>query len=99
MVRCNKLAPAFIEAAQNNRWHWFLDALADNSVTAWTPRAPIRFYYGSADTEVPPEESRNAATALNQEAIDLGPLEHDPALAAATPRIIAWLDDLSAPAA
>jgi pimeloyl-ACP methyl ester carboxylesterase len=90
------LAPAFTEAAQNNTSHWFLDALADNSVIAWTPRAPIRFYYGSADTEVPPEQSRDAARALGQHAIDLGPLEHDPALAAATPRIVAWLDELDA---
>ncbi len=89
------LAPTFTEAAQDNTPNWFLDALAENSVTAWAPRAPIRFYYGSADTEVPPEESRNAATALQQESIDLGPLEHDPALAAATPRVIAWLDELT----
>jgi pimeloyl-ACP methyl ester carboxylesterase len=88
------LAPAFAEVAQNNGAHWFLDAMGDNSVTDWTPRAPIRFYYGNADTEVPPAESRNAAAALHQEAIDLGQLEHDPALAAATPRIIAWLDEL-----
>jgi pimeloyl-ACP methyl ester carboxylesterase len=88
------LAPAFAEAAQSNGANWLLDALAENSVTDWTPRAPIRFYYGDADTEVPPEESRNAAAALHQEAIDLGPLEHDPALAAATPHIIAWLDEL-----
>jgi hypothetical protein len=71
-----------------------LAALGENSVTGWTPRAPIRFYYGSADSEVPPDYSRSAAAAMRQQAIDLGPLEHDPSLIAAVPHILRWIEEL-----
>ncbi|MGQ0531529.1 MAG: alpha/beta hydrolase family protein [Caulobacteraceae bacterium] len=91
----------FLQAFAANRPHWFLDALSENGVLGWTPRAPVRFYYGNADTEVSPEESRNAAERMrarggDADAIDVGPLEHDPSLAVAIPRILAWIRSLEA---
>jgi hypothetical protein len=93
------VAPAFSETVRAGGAHWFLEALAENGVADWTPRGPLRFYFGSADAEVPPEESRNAAARLQAqggraEAVDLGPLEHDPSLAAAVPRVLVWIGQL-----
>lgn len=95
--------PALLQAFDHDRPHWFLDALAANSPTGLTPRAPVRLYYGSADLDVVPEESLAAARALRSRgadarAIDVGPVGHDPSMLAAAPLILAWLDELDAAA-
>jgi hypothetical protein len=92
---------SFLRALDTNGEHWFLDALAQNGVSDWTPRAPIRLYYGRADTEVTPDESRRAAEQMrarggDAQAIDVGPLEHDPSLIAAVPLVLDWLETLEA---
>jgi pimeloyl-ACP methyl ester carboxylesterase len=91
----------FLQAYEANGRHWFLDALAQNGVSDWTPRAPVLLYYGSADTEVSPQESKTAAAhfqsrGADAEAVNLGPLEHDPSLDAALPLILTWLHELGA---
>lgn len=88
-----------LRAFDANGQHWFLDALAENNVSDWTPRAPVRFYYGGADSEVSPKESRRAAEQMrargaNVEAVDVGPLEHDPSLAAAIPLVLEWIESV-----
>lgn len=93
------LSPSFKRAAETGGSHWLIDALAQNSFDDWTPRAPIRFYYGAADTEVAPQESISAAETMaargaTTEAISVGDIGHEPSLFASVPLIVTWLDSL-----
>jgi pimeloyl-ACP methyl ester carboxylesterase len=94
---------SLLDAYDHGAPHWFLDTLAANSLVGMTSHAPVRFYYGSADTEVSPEESVNAARAMAQHGTDarsssVGPVGHDASMLEAAPRILAWLGELEAPA-
>lgn len=80
--------------------HWLRRALAENSVDEWTPAAPVRFYYGAADTEVSPEESVSAAQKMHArgadaEVVNVGDIGHEPSLFASLPLIVDWLDTLA----
>ncbi|MFI4934390.1 MAG: hypothetical protein ACHP7N_07215 [Caulobacterales bacterium] len=91
----------FLTAYDHGGSHWFLDALAANSLTDVTPRAPVRFYYGTKDTEVVNEESLAAARGMtargaNATTFDVGPIGHDASSLAAAPLILAWLGELDA---
>lgn len=95
------LNPDVLRAAEAHEPHWFLDALAQNSLNDFTLRGPVRFYYGRADTEVAPQESIATAEQMhargaNVEAVDLGPIGHEQSLAAAVPRILEWIENLKA---
>ena len=94
-------APALLHAFDFNGSHWLLDALAQNDVSDWSPRAPVRLYYGSGDLDVVPEESLKAqrlmrARGSDVTAVDVGPVGHDPSALAAAPLILAWLESLDA---
>ncbi len=88
----------FLDAYDHRGSHWFLDALAANSLVDLKPRSPLRFYYGSADVEVSPEESLNAARVMGQgtevSATNVGPVGHDASMLRAAPLILAWLREL-----
>jgi hypothetical protein len=91
--------PEVLAAIDHGGGHWFADAVAANDLTAVTPRAPVRLYYGERDTDVAPQESINEAQAIrarggDAQAIDVGPLEHNPSMLAAAPGILAWLQAL-----
>jgi pimeloyl-ACP methyl ester carboxylesterase len=91
----------FLEAYARNGRHWFLDTFAENSLTDVTPRAPVRLYYGAADTDVVPQEAIAAAQAMRTRgapvaAVNVGPVGHDASMLAAAPLILKWLDELEA---
>lgn len=91
--------PDFLAAADGGGAHWLLDALAANETSHFTPRAPIRLYYGSADRDVIPREALATADAMTARgadvrAVDVGPQAHDPSMLAAAPKIAAWLTAL-----
>ena len=44
----------FLDDYDKGKPHWFLNALKENDVDAWTPVAPVRIYYGDDDLDVPP---------------------------------------------
>lgn len=93
----------FLDAYDHGRSHWFLDALAANSLVEVMPRSPLKFYYGSADVEVNPQESLNAARAVSQRgtevgATNVGPVGHDASMLTAAPLILSWLRELEAKA-
>lgn len=93
------LSPDFARAAETGSQHWLIDALAENSFDNWTPRAPVRFYYGAADTEVAPQESISAAEQMHArgadaESVNVGDIGHEPSLFASVPLIVEWLDSL-----
>lgn len=93
--------PDFLAAFDADRPHWLLDAIAANETSHFTPRAPIRLYYGSADRDVVPREAQATSAEMQARggdvtAIDVGDVGHDPSLLAAVPRVLAWMDQLEA---
>jgi pimeloyl-ACP methyl ester carboxylesterase len=94
---------AFLDAFDRDEAHWYLETFAANSLVDFTPRAPVRLYYGSKDLDVVPEEALAAARSMSArntdvKAIDVGPVGHDPSMLAAAPLILAWLRELDAAA-
>ena len=92
--------PALLEAYDNNVPFWFLDALAENSVSDWTPAAPVRIYFGEDDLDVLPEEARRVAAAMNQrganvEAIPMGPYAHEASALHGIPRALRWFTEIT----
>jgi pimeloyl-ACP methyl ester carboxylesterase len=92
--------PDFLDAYDNAKAHWFLDALAENDVVDWTPHAPVRIYYGDNDVDVLPEEARRTEAAMKQRganvtAISVGPHAHDASALYAIPRAIHWFTELA----
>jgi len=90
---------AFLHAFDSHGSHWLLDALTQNDVSDWSPRAPVRLYYGSADLDVVPEEALKAQRAFRARgsdvtAVDVGPVDHEASMVAAAPLILAWLERL-----
>jgi hypothetical protein len=93
--------PEFLEALDGKGRHWLLDAIAQNNVDGWTPKAPVRLYYGSADLDVPPREAslgaeRFRARGADVVAVDVGPVGHEPTLLLAAPMMLDWLEALDA---
>ncbi len=92
--------PELLDAYDNGKSHWFLDALAENDVDDWTPLAPVRLYYGDDDVDVLPEEARRAEAAMKQRgaditAISVGPYDHNAAALHAVPKAIRWFTELA----
>jgi hypothetical protein len=93
--------PDFLAAFDAGRPHWMLDALAANETSHFTPRAPIRLYYGAADRDVVPREAQTTAAEMQGRggdvtATNVGDVGHDPSLLAAVPHVLAWLGRLGA---
>jgi len=90
----------FLQTQSSGGQHWFLDAAHANEVSNWTPKAPFRAYFGTADVDVTPQESLAFAQACrsrggNVEAIPLGPFEHGESALHAVPLFRQWFDQLS----
>ncbi|MDZ4380414.1 MAG: alpha/beta fold hydrolase [Parvibaculum sp.] len=93
--------PEFLEAFDTGGEHWMLEAIAANGVGEWTPKAPVRLFYGDADKDVVPEEAiagaeRFRARGSDVEAVSVGEVGHDPSLLLAAPHILEWLGELEA---
>lgn len=91
--------PDFLAAFDANAPHWLLDAIAASETSHFTPRAPVRLYYGQADRDVVPREAIATAAAMQARGADVtatnvGDMGHDPSLLAAVPLILAWLERL-----
>lgn len=93
--------PAVLEALRESKHHWLVDALAENEMGAWRPKASIRLYYGTSDVDVPPAESietarRMAGMGADVRAVNLGPVDHNGSILIAAPLFLKWLDEISA---
>jgi pimeloyl-ACP methyl ester carboxylesterase len=91
--------PEALDAIARGGGHWFAEAIAANDLKDFTPRAPVRLYYGARDTDVVPQEALTMAQRItarggDAQAIDVGPLEHNPSMLAAAPKLFAWLQAL-----
>jgi pimeloyl-ACP methyl ester carboxylesterase len=92
--------PTFLAQYANGTGNWFLQALAENQVDAWSPKAPVRLYYGDADVDVTPQTAIFAASHMqglhgNVQAIALGHYDHFGSINQAISQIRAWFDALS----
>ena len=90
----------FLDAFDNKKPHWFTDAMGKNEVFGWTPKAPVRLYYGDLDVDVPPQEAKSAETEFRNRgadatAISVGPYEHDVSILHAVPKVRAWFDEMT----
>jgi len=95
--------PAFLDAFDRGGQHWFLEAMAANEVSHFTPRAPVRLFHGAADIDVSPRESTVTADMFRARgsdalAIDLGPVDHGGSALKAAPAVLDWLGSLGKPA-
>ena len=90
----------FLASYADGSPNWLRDRLVENGLGEWTPRAPIRLFFGSKDVDVSPREAAVEAARLTQRggdavAIDLGPFDHNESVLAAVPRVLAWFDSLT----
>jgi pimeloyl-ACP methyl ester carboxylesterase len=88
-----------LDAHDNNKPHWFLDALKENTTTFWAPKAPIRIYYGDDDIDVLPKEALEAAKTLTElggdvTTISVGPYAHEDSAFRSLPTAINWFTEL-----
>ena len=91
--------PEFLAACDNGTAHWFLDALAENSIRDWTPKAPVKIYFGEDDVDVLPEEARSAERELRGRgadvtAVSVGPWDHNTSILRAVPLALKWFATL-----
>jgi pimeloyl-ACP methyl ester carboxylesterase len=90
----------FLQAYRANQPHWFLDALEENSVLNWIPKAPVRIYYGENDIDVLPQEALEAEEWMRVQgadvtAISVGPRDHNESVLYAIPAAISWFNELA----
>jgi hypothetical protein len=86
-----------------NKPNWFTAGLAANEAVHWTPKAPLRLYYGDKDNDVSPQDSVqfHAWSAKHGGHIQLmpqGPYDHVGTALHAVPRARLWFDELTGPA-
>jgi pimeloyl-ACP methyl ester carboxylesterase len=91
----------FLASYADGSPNWLRDRLVENGLGEWTPRAPIRLFFGSKDLDVAPREAAVEAARLTQRggdavAIDVGPFDHNESVLVAAPRVLAWFDSLTA---
>lgn len=78
---------------------WFYDALDAALTSDYAPRAPLRIYFGTEDTDVIPQEAltgfeRMQALGGNVELVEVGALDHDEMVVNSLPSIQRWFDQL-----
>ncbi len=77
---------------------WIGTRLRENSLGSWSPKTPVRLYYGNADTDVSPLEAINQVSrwdemGLSVIAEDVGAFDHNESVIEAAPRIRNWFDE------
>jgi pimeloyl-ACP methyl ester carboxylesterase len=91
----------FLNDYDNGRNTWLLTALAENEAYKWTPRAPVRLYYGEGDTMVSPEEARMVYEEFRRrgcsvELDSVGDYDHFESIVRSAPMIRRWFSQISA---
>jgi pimeloyl-ACP methyl ester carboxylesterase len=94
------LQPDALRQLRAGETNWLTEALRENNVDDWLPRAPVKMYYGELDLDVGNQQAVLAAarmTALGGtvEAVSAGEVDHGTASLVAIPQIRAWFDTLA----
>lgn len=94
------LQPSFISDVQNGILNPFLSYAHQNQTYRWVSESPVRFYFGSEDKDVSPEDSKNAFEYMssqggNVELYNLGNYNHDQSIVKALPHIQSWFNQIS----
>jgi hypothetical protein len=94
--------PDFLVSHDAGEGTWLHRRLAENGLADWSPRAPIRLYFGSADLDVSPQEAlveaeRLSARGGDVQAVGVGNVDHDGSVLAAIPVLRGWFDALASP--
>jgi pimeloyl-ACP methyl ester carboxylesterase len=92
----------FLQAYAGGEPNWLRERLTENGLYEWSPRAPIRLYFGALDVDVSPREADVEAKRLNARggtvtAVDVGEFDHEASVLAAVPAVLAWFDQLTMP--
>ncbi|GAA1549277.1 hypothetical protein GCM10009804_02130 [Kribbella hippodromi] len=67
----------------------------DTICTNWTPHVPLRFFTGSADSDVPAANAKSCQQKLARRGVpstitDVGPVDHNRTAELAYPQILDW---------
>jgi len=94
--------PDFLGAYHAGTDHWFVRRLRENSLLDWSPRVPIRAYYGAADVDVTPPQAgllqeNFRAHGGDATAICVGDVDHDASLLPAAVLLRDWFDEVAGP--
>jgi pimeloyl-ACP methyl ester carboxylesterase len=92
----------FLQTYARGEPNWLRERLTENGLYEWSPRAPIRLYFGAFDGDVSPREAEVEAKRLNVRggnvtAVDAGEFDHEGSLRASAPSVLAWFDQLTMP--
>jgi hypothetical protein len=92
----------FLQTYARGEPNWLRERLTENGLYEWSPRAPIRLYFGALDVDVSPREAQVEAKRLNARggdvtAVDVGEVDHEGSVLAAVPAVLAWFDQLTMP--
>ncbi len=90
----------FLRTYETGETNWLRDRLVENGLYDWSPRAPIRLYFGSLDVDVSPHEAETEAARLKERggdvsAVDVGAFDHDGSVLAAVPVLLEWFSELT----
>lgn len=91
--------PEFIRAFRQGEDTWLARALARNDVFDWTPRAPIRFYYGTGDLDSPASDTLFTVEHMRKRggkvsSVDVGDKNHTDVAFSAIPQVRSWFDQV-----
>jgi pimeloyl-ACP methyl ester carboxylesterase len=91
--------PEFLAGFDKGESSWFRDALVASEGYNWSPKAPLKLYVGSKDTDVPAEDARTSAVKMkaaggNVSVIEVGPLGHNEVVVRAVPQAQTWFKAL-----
>lgn len=82
---------------ESENYGWLGEYMAANKIMNFTPKTPVRLYYGSNDVDVSPQEALSQVErwqlgGLTVIAEDVGPFDHNESVVEAVPRIREWFD-------
>lgn len=89
----------FLRTYEDGDSNWLRERLVSNSLYDWSPRAPIRLYFGSLDVDVSPREAELEAARLRERGaevaiVDVGAFDHEGSVLQSVPMLLAWFDEL-----
>jgi pimeloyl-ACP methyl ester carboxylesterase len=94
------LTQEFLDAYEAAQPTWVLDALEANEVWNWTPKAPVRVFYGEKDVDASPDEAKALVSEFqkrgaNVTLVSCGNVDHGGTVWEGMPRARGWFDQIA----